>query len=116
MLKTLEEHKKLSFTHIMKHYKKGGTATPVTRNTTPVHPGEKQTLLLRYYPPADRKNFNVHKNIFKFAGCLSKFCPKVKGQLISKCFFGVVDFLQKRPQNFSKSPTYFCLIIDIADS
>ena len=57
MLKTLEEHKKLSFTHIMKHYKKGGTATPVTRNTTPVNPGEKQTLLLRYYPPADRKNF-----------------------------------------------------------
>ena len=59
MLKTLEEHKKLSFTHIMKHYKKGGTATPVTRNTTPVHPGEKQTLLLRYYPPADRKNFII---------------------------------------------------------
>jgi len=54
MLKTLEEHKKLSFTHIMKHYKKGGTATPVTRNTAPVNPGEKQTLLLRYYPPADR--------------------------------------------------------------
>ena len=63
MLKTLEEHKKLSFTHIMKHYKKGGTATPVTRNTTPVHPGEKQTLLLRYYPPADRKNFIIYKNI-----------------------------------------------------
>jgi hypothetical protein len=70
MLKTLEEHKKLSFTHIMKHYKKGGTATPVTRNTTPVNPGEKQTLLLRYYPPADRKNFIIHKNILKFACCL----------------------------------------------
>ena len=55
MLKTLEEHKKLSFTHIMKHYKKGGTATPVTKNQQPMHPGEKQTLLLRYYPPADRK-------------------------------------------------------------
>ena len=78
MLKTLEEHKKLSFTHIMKHYKKGGTATPVTRNTTPVHPGEKQTLLLRYYPPADRKNFNVHKNIFKIACCLSRICAKVR--------------------------------------
>ena len=74
MLKTLEEHKKLSFTHIMKHYKKGGTATPVTRNTTPVHPGEKQTLLLRYYPPADRKNFIIHKKILNFASCLS-FCP-----------------------------------------
>ena len=55
MLKTIDEHKKLSFTHIMKHYKKGGTATPVTRNSAPVAPGEKQTLLLRYYPPADRK-------------------------------------------------------------
>ena len=56
MLKTVDEHKKLSFTHIMKHYKKGGTATPVNRqNSTPLQPGEKQTLLLRYYPPADRK-------------------------------------------------------------
>ena len=52
MLKTTEEHKKLSFTHIMKHFKKGGTAIPCSRNTSP---GEKQTLLLRYYPPADRK-------------------------------------------------------------
>merc|ERR1719468_927889 len=54
-LKTPDEHKKLSFTHIMKHYKKGGTATPVNRqNSTPLQPGEKQTLLLRYYPPSDR--------------------------------------------------------------
>ena len=56
MLKTTEEHKKLSFTHIMKHYKKGGTATPVTRNSAP-SPGEKQTLLLRYYPPSDSRKF-----------------------------------------------------------
>jgi len=62
MLKTIEEHKKLSFTHIMKHYKKGGTATPVTRNSpAPVNPGEKQTLLLRYYPPADRGKHQERK-------------------------------------------------------
>ena len=53
MLKTVEEHRKLAFTNIMKHYKKGGTATPHSRSATPS--GEKQSLLLRYYPPADRK-------------------------------------------------------------
>lgn len=52
MLKTTDEHKKLSFTHIMKHFKKGGTAVPCSRNAAPGD--QKQTLLLRYYPPADR--------------------------------------------------------------
>ena len=56
MLKTTDEHKKLSFTHIMKHFKKGGTAVPCSRNTTPGD--SKQTLLLRYYPPADRGRQN----------------------------------------------------------
>jgi len=60
MLKTIEEHKKLSFTHIMKHYKKGGTATPVT-GRAPTPGGEKQTLLLRYYPPADRGKHQERK-------------------------------------------------------
>ena len=63
MLKTIEEHQKLSFTHIMKHYKKGGTAQPVTRNSTPT-PGEKQSLLLRYYPPADRK-YIIHEFLYR---------------------------------------------------
>ena len=66
MLKTIEEHQKLSFTHIMKHYKKGGTAQPVTRNSTPT-PGEKQSLLLRYYPPADRK-YIMHKFLWGGGG------------------------------------------------
>merc|ERR1719225_1832892 len=40
----------------MKHYKKGGTATPASsgRHSHTPTPGEKQTLLLRYYPPTDR--------------------------------------------------------------
>ena len=65
MLKTIEEHKKLSFTHIMKHYKKGGTATPVT-GRAPTPGGEKQTLLLRYYPPADRKYTSSFLQIYSF--------------------------------------------------
>jgi len=54
MMKTMEDHTKLSFTHIMKHWKKGGTATPANKN--PPAPGEKRTTLLRYYPPAHLKN------------------------------------------------------------
>ena len=53
MMKTMEDHTKLSFTHIMKHWKKGGTATPAAKN--PPAPGEKRTTLLRYYPPAHLK-------------------------------------------------------------
>lgn len=54
MMKTMDDHTKLSFTHIMKHWKKGGTATPANKN--PPAPGEKRTTLLRYYPPAHLKN------------------------------------------------------------
>ena len=54
MMKTMEDHTKLSFTHIMKHWKKGGTATPANKN--PPAPGEKRTTLLRYYPPAHLKS------------------------------------------------------------
>ena len=50
----MEDHTKLSFTHIMKHWKKGGTATPANKN--PPAPGEKRTTLLRYYPPAHLKS------------------------------------------------------------
>ena len=57
MMKTLDDHTKLSFTHIMKHWKKGGTATPATKN--PPVPGEKRTTLLRYYPPAHLKGMYV---------------------------------------------------------
>ena len=39
MLKTVEEHKRMAFTHIMKHWKKGQNAST----------GEKG-VLLRYYP------------------------------------------------------------------
>ena len=53
MMKTMDDHTKLSFTHIMKHWKKGGTATPA--NKDPPKPGEKRTTLLRYYPPAHLK-------------------------------------------------------------
>merc|ERR1711937_360229 len=49
----MDDHTKLSFTHIMKHWKKGGTATPA--NKDPPAPGEKRTTLLRYYPPAHLK-------------------------------------------------------------
>ena len=62
MMKTLDDHTKLSFTHIMKHWKKGGTATPATKN--PPVPGEKRTTLLRYYPPAHLKGMNLSNMIF----------------------------------------------------
>ena len=52
MLKTIEEHQKLAFTHIMKHYKQAGKANPVSRGAVT---SEKQSLLLRYCPPSDRK-------------------------------------------------------------
>ena len=43
MLRTVEDHQKLSFTHIMKHWKKA--------------PGQKEgqkSVILRYYPPAKK--------------------------------------------------------------
>ena len=54
MMKNLDDHTKLSFTHIMKHWKKNGTATPATKGPAP-GPGEKRATLLRYYPPAHLK-------------------------------------------------------------
>lgn len=45
MLRTVEDHQKLSFTHIMKHWKKA--------------PGQKEgqkSVILRYYPPAKKGN------------------------------------------------------------
>ena len=43
MLKTADEHKRLAFTHIMKHWKKG-------------QGNEKKGILLRYYPMARNAN------------------------------------------------------------
>ena len=57
MMKTNEDHAKLSFSHIMKHWKKGGTATPATKH--PPAPGEKRSTLLRYYPPAHLKGKRI---------------------------------------------------------
>lgn len=46
MLKTVEQHKKLSFSHIMKHWKK--TQSPAKPNQ------QQKTILLRYYPPPSK--------------------------------------------------------------
>ena len=60
-LKTVDMHLKLSFSHIMKHWKKTNLANK---------PGQQQrTVLLRYYPPPakgqkpeDRKMYEQHEN------------------------------------------------------
>jgi len=60
-LKTVDQHLKLSFSHIMKHWKKTNMVTK---------PGQQQrTVLLRYYPPPakgqkpeDRKMYEQHEN------------------------------------------------------
>jgi len=60
-LKTVDQHLKLSFSHIMKHWKK----TPLNNK-----PGQQQrTVLLRYYPPPlkgqkneERKMYEQHEN------------------------------------------------------
>jgi len=60
-LKTVDHHLKLSFSHIMKHWKK----TPLANK-----PGQQQrTVLLRYYPPPakgqkpeDRKMYEQHES------------------------------------------------------
>ena len=74
MMKTLEDHAKLSFTHIMKHWKKGGTATPATKH--PPVPGEKRTTLLRYYPPAHLKSKydGIKKRALTKIVCSLKLC------------------------------------------
>ena len=47
MLKTVDQHRKLSFTHIMKHWKKS--------QISPTKPNQPQkTILLRYYPPPSK--------------------------------------------------------------
>merc|ERR1712126_364199 len=61
MGKTVDMHLKLSFSHIMKHWKKTNLANK---------PGQQQrTVLLRYYPPPakgqkpeDRKMYEQHEN------------------------------------------------------
>merc|ERR1719422_229484 len=60
MMKTLDDHSKLSFSHIMKHWKKANM----------IKQGQQQrTVLLRYYPPPakgqkpdDRKMYEQHEN------------------------------------------------------
>jgi hypothetical protein len=52
MLKTMDDHSKLSFTHIMKHWKKGNG---VGAKAVPTSPGSQgRTVLLRYYPPPSK--------------------------------------------------------------
>ena len=55
LLKTVEQHKKLSFSHIMKHWKRT-LPNPASRENQASVPGlEKKTILLRYYPPSAQK-------------------------------------------------------------
>jgi len=55
-LKTPDEHLKLSFSHIMKHWKK----TTVTKS------GEQQrTVLLRYYPPPQKGQKNEDRKMYE---------------------------------------------------
>jgi hypothetical protein len=62
MLKSMEDHTKLSFTHIMKHWKKGNTLTPAGAKAASNSPGSQgRTVLLRYYPPANKSK--LKKNL-----------------------------------------------------
>jgi hypothetical protein len=54
MLKNLDNHKKLSFSHIMKHWKK--------QNSTSVAKQGAKQILLRYYPPAGRSKSGKGKS------------------------------------------------------
>ena len=55
MLKTMDDHTKLSFTHIMKHWKKGNTLTPAGPKNSSNSPGSQgRSVLLRYYPPPSK--------------------------------------------------------------
>lgn len=63
MLKTVDQHKRLSFSHIMKHWKKTGAALSIPqRGGAPLSPNsQNKSILLRYYPPSSkgkRKIFN----------------------------------------------------------
>ena len=49
MLKTVEQHQHLSFSHIVKHWQKDGGGHTSQRPTTPT--GGHKAMLLRYYPP-----------------------------------------------------------------
>merc|ERR1712051_646420 len=54
MLRTVEDHQKLSFTHIMKHWKKA--------------PGQKEgqkSVILRYYPPAKKGQRNDERKCYE---------------------------------------------------
>ncbi len=65
LLKTVEQHKKLSFSHIMKHWKRT-LPNPASRENQASVPGlEKKTILLRYYPPAANKPGGFQRPSFR---------------------------------------------------
>ena len=47
MLRSAEDHQKLSFTHVMKHWKKNSA----------VRADGQKAIILRYYPPAKRGTY-----------------------------------------------------------
>ena len=64
MLKVMDDHIKLAFTHILKHWKKGNGMNASATKTLSNSPGSQgRTVLLRYYPPpSKRKYFNILLN------------------------------------------------------
>lgn len=51
MLKTMDDHLKLSFTLIMKHWKKNTMPMPIKAGN---NPNSDRTTVLRYYPPPSK--------------------------------------------------------------
>ena len=81
MLRSVEEHLRLSFSHIMKHWKK---------NAFPTAKGHNRSVYLRYYAPAAGKNSILHKiyhpskviNVFRSFWISFKFNQILDGQNI----------------------------------
>jgi hypothetical protein len=86
MLKTAEHHKKLSFSGIMKHWKKSSSASSMgspPRNSQSQQGQQQKQILLRYYPPSGKRggsdiftrhSINRHPHML-FNG---KFCCLIK--------------------------------------
>uniref|UniRef100_A0A0K2TUK9 Putative LOC101855726 [Aplysia californica] n=1 Tax=Lepeophtheirus salmonis TaxID=72036 RepID=A0A0K2TUK9_LEPSM len=103
MLKTCDEHAKLSFSHIMKLWKK--TMTPGKLN-------HQRTVLLRFYPPSakgrpdDKKCYEQHENTENPARCPVKYYE----QYIAKCPESTkndVFYLQPERSCVADSPLWF---------
>jgi hypothetical protein len=110
MLKTIEEHQKLAFTHIMKHYKQAGKANPVPRGAVTT---EKQSLLLRYCPPSDRGRQHDRKCYEQHEIPDPTRCPvKLYEFYLSKCPENVrarndIFYLQPERSCVPDSPVWF---------